>query len=163
MNTITIDNVPDGWELIREQARVVYNTFEERMEVTVPLRKLTPPPVPAGYEHLDGGTFRVPDIATETWLCCGKVMFPGPDFNPCYKDGKRWILRKAWQAPAWMPKGCWLYKTGSIWWLSHAKPEDCVYGYAVDSTFTPVRAEPLAALHGETFTPPTHTKCLQVQ
>lgn len=129
------------------------------------LRKLEPPKAPAGYELT--GEYRQP-LEGESWI--DPSGFPHNHFRNNYipamgNDTRRWILRKVWQAPAWMPKGAWLYHNyGGSWCISRNQPfttSNC--GLGCFASVNGVLATSLAALHGETFTPPTHTNCLQIQ
>jgi len=127
------------------------------------LRKLEPPEPPAGYELT--GEYRKPNmgerfISTTVTNCAAQ-------YSGCNLDRSngvnRWILRKAWQPPKWMPEGSWLYLSPKGWWVTPTKPSGNgtgFYGMACNISFP---AEELAALSRETFEPPTHTKCIQVR
>lgn len=174
-NTITIDNVPDGYELTGEYRRPnkgewFLHDFEaykaescDMYYARLILRKLEPPKAPKGYELT--GEYREPKEG-ESWidpcgLACNNFRvnyLPGMGVDTC-----RWILRKVWQAPAWMPKGAWLFKSASDDWYftdSKPKPHPSVTDRYFGNLFLP--AAGLARLHGETFTPPTHTTCVQI-
>jgi hypothetical protein len=93
--------------------------------------------VPAGLEIDDGGPLR---CTHDKWISGQHVL---EVFVP---------LREVWQPPAWIPKGCTLSRDNSTghWYVSR---ERC--GWRVE-------ALALAYIHGEIFTPPPHTNCLQV-
>ena len=118
-NTITIDNVPSGFELT--------------------------------------GEYRGPRAGEYFFACDGDAELNEYDCLARYP-----ILRKAWQAPAWMPKGCWLYKAPYGWFVTPHKPSPQGDYHSMTCAVS-VHTDDLASLHGETFTPPTHTNCLKIQ
>ena len=62
------------------------------------------------------------------------------------------ILRKAWVAPSWLPKGCWLFKSShQVWYLTNKEPSPSHCGrYAVcaEDTISPIPIKDLLKCHG---------------
>jgi len=176
-NTITIDNVPSGFELTGEyrgpragEYFLSCNGDAHSCDIDCLarypiLRKLEPPEPPAGWELT--GEYRAPVVGE---------FYKSRDFDTVHQTTKndagffadetrkRWIVREAWQAPAWMPKGCWLWhKACGVWFITRHRPASTESGFMSCESVSAIRVDTLAALHGETFTPPTHTNCLKIQ
>ena len=126
-------------------------------EITIKLN------VPEGYELT--GEYRTPRYADAYLTIIGNI-------SGCrhFVKGSRFILRKKWRAPDWIPDGAWVYQHGQtgVWWVARSKPSyDDRYGSGVwldgtgDGTGD-VHAMSIARLHNDTFSPPP-VDCIQVQ
>jgi hypothetical protein len=107
--------------------------------------------VPDGWEAT--GEYREP-TALENYLTReGRVGTGiGPAGISCF------ILRRAWVPPTWMPIDNWLYNNSEQWRVTNRAPrvptpESGGWGRSVTGAIT-VEARVLAALYGQTFTPP---------
>ena len=73
--------------------------------------------VPDGYELT--GEVRPPRRGEPN------LTLPGSKFNVAGHDfdcESRVILRKGWEAPAWVPEGCWVYWSADGWYASLDEP-----------------------------------------
>ena len=159
-NTVTIDNVPAGCRLGKVQ-RITTDRWVNGKHVLEVYIELEPEPKPpVGYELT--GEYRSP-LGGDYWMTSDGLAF-GPLQRGAGLGDPRWILRKIWQSPKWMAehyKGCWLWKSMTDWWISPGKPEQASDGYFFAAH--QIHMKNLAALHGEVFTPPTYTTCLQIE
>jgi hypothetical protein len=85
----------------------------------------------------------------------GSSCADGKTTEPFY----RVKFRPRWVAPACFPEGAWvwLYASSSTWLVSNGEPREDFTGYYPDKGVS-INAKELAALHGETFTPPPEKK-----
>lgn len=119
--------------------------------------------IPEGYEPT--GEFRTPkegEYSISTGGCRHGVHKWSEDGN----SGPRVILRKAWHPPKCFPNGAWVYKgyKSFDWFVVQGfKPREIGNSGRYQGNGTGVEADRLAALFGETFTPPEHTNCIQVK
>ena len=117
--------------------------------------------VPDGYKAT--GELRYPVPLVDYYLLINPVRV-GHLKSLQSTTGPRFILRKSWEPPAWLPDGCWVYLNGHSkkWIVTNKEPEwyrgfgSCIDGCWENADYaTCIGADELASIHyGETFTPP---------
>lgn len=112
--------------------------------------------VPEGYEAVD---FRRP--------LCGEVSVPIDDTfalpetlrHPAEIGTCHLILRRVWTPPAWLPEGCWVWKSiYYAWCASRNEPQESASGSYYMPDGVVVICTALAHLHNATFEPPPTDK-----